>query len=119
MAHNGDWLRAGLPRFDLRHGCNSSSCPEWFWGPFNFIFDGHRGKVLSPEISRKGRAADHSPPSYVEVQNDCCVTSVPEYVFVAWVHLYFLGIQFEYCLGYRIFRFGFDVVCLGSRMKTW
>jgi hypothetical protein len=40
--------------------------------------------TLFPEVKRRGREADHSPPSSVEVTNEWSYTSINPYVFMAW-----------------------------------
>jgi hypothetical protein len=39
---------------------------------------------LSPGLKRRGREADHSPPTSAEVKKTWIYTSTPPYVFMAW-----------------------------------
>jgi hypothetical protein len=40
--------------------------------------------ALSLGVKRRGREADHSPPSSAEVKNAWSYTSTPQYVFMKW-----------------------------------
>jgi hypothetical protein len=40
--------------------------------------------VLTPDVKRSGREADHSPPSSVEVKNAWSYASTLQYVFMVW-----------------------------------
>jgi hypothetical protein len=39
--------------------------------------------VLSPEVKRLGREADHSPPSIVDAKKTSVHASIPPYIFMA------------------------------------
>jgi hypothetical protein len=54
---------------------------SWFYTfiPRLYAFMG----VLSPEVKRPGREADHSPPVTVEVKKMWIYTSTPSYAFMA------------------------------------
>jgi hypothetical protein len=62
---------------------SSSPRPNRLWVPCSFQSNGYRGR-LSWGIMRRGREADHSPPSIVEVKNAWSYTSILPYVFMAW-----------------------------------
>jgi hypothetical protein len=46
----------------------------WQWEP----------EALYPGLKRRGREADHSPPSSAEVKNEWGYTITSPYVFMAW-----------------------------------
>jgi hypothetical protein len=56
--------------------------PDRLWGPPSHLSNSYRG-LLSPEMKRQGREADHSPPSSGEVKNAWSCASPPPYVFMA------------------------------------
>jgi hypothetical protein len=78
-----DWLRAGRPR-----GRNSSTgrgkiflismASRPVLGPTQLI-----QWLLSPQVERPGREADHSPPTSAEVKNTWIYTFTSPYVFMA------------------------------------
>jgi hypothetical protein len=46
----------------------SRACPDWPWGSPSLLYNGYR--VFTGGKLRPGRAADHSPPSTVEVMKE-------------------------------------------------
>jgi hypothetical protein len=55
--------------------------PDRLWSPPNLLSNGYRGSFTG--VKRQGRAADHSPPTSIEVKKMWIYTSTLPYAFMA------------------------------------